>query len=1826
MSKKEIVLKSRFLLFICLVSLVIVGLLGYKMVNAGPQYYYDVATIYDMNELSEGKSESDILTSYTKNSLGTLPTTDNIAVMFNMTMPSGTSGGKAWNVKQGFLNETGTCWAVNGSTDNGYMIYFRYGGENKLRIQKNGVDGAFSEVAYTYATGDTKRVEIGAVNVYSDATKNTKVGRQIYLKLDSNVQLTYLDLSVTAGDVGRYVATPVLDAGNVGGKISKVIQERDKATVYDMSQLSESKLEDVIDANYVKSLGEFPEVENVAVSFTLTKPTGLNWNVKHRFLNDAANNHASNKGYYIYYHYQGKQQIRIDAGDGTTRSVDYNFAQGATKNVEVGAVNVYADAQKQTKLGREVYVKIDGVLVLNYFDTSLTQDDIGAYVSSPVVDGTFTAGSGSVKTGYYIENATVYDMFELSEKQIEKVISGDYTNSLGALPTIENTAVRFVMTKPTGLNWNVKHCFLNTTGMSYNNAGGYYIYYHYQGSNEIRIESLDGTGSYSKVAYDWNQGTSKQVEVGSVNVYTDAQKQTQIGRQIYVMLDGTVVLRHLDMNYANASIGSFVSVPVVDGTFKQESGKVQTTYEIKKITPEIITEGATGSGSVDTVSALVGHKVVVSVKPNEESVVEHFYVNDVDKVDELKFDTATGKYTYQIEEVTSTTSVKVKFKKSRYFDEVTVFDMNDLSEEKIEEYISGNYDNSLGLLSKNENVAVRFKMTKPTGLNWNVKQCFLNTSGKNYSDAGGYYIYYHYQGSNEIRIVPLDGSEEYSRAAFDFAQGSTKQIEIGIVNVYEDAEKQKPLGREVYVCVDNQKIVSYFDKNMKEENLGMYVSSPVVDGSFTSNSGKVKTTYNVIEITPEIVTSGATGTGTVENISAVVGKPITIRVKPSLDSVVEQLLIDGVNQANKLVYEQATGTYTYRISSVTNDMTVKVRFKQAYWFDKATVYDMSQLENGKLDATVSGEYRHTLGKLKASENVGVKFYFTKPTGLNWNVKQSVFNTTGFNYSSDGGYYVYYHYQGVNKLRIEKPGGTYVEAGYEFALGDTKQVEVCTVNVYSDQNKKTKVGIEVYVKIDGEKILSYLDLQIDKTKIGPYVSVPVVDGTLKADSGIVKTTYDYYFDKATIYDMSDLSELKVQAEISSEYKNSLGYLKTSENVGVKFHLTKPTGLNWNVKQCFLNTTGNNYSTDGGYYIYYHYQGQNKIRIEKCGQNASAYSEVNYAFGMGETKKVEVGRINIYSDAAKKTKVATEIYVKIDDVKVLAYIDYDLSAKTVGKYISVPVVDGTLKVGSGSILTTYPTISITPEIITSGATGTGEVDTALAVVGKPITISVKPAKDSTIDRLSVNGKNCLNSMKYDSESGKYIYTIQSVSENTVVKVRFHKSYWFDNAKVYDMAELSEEKISVSITGNYKESLGTLPSTENVAVKYKLTKPTGLNWNLKNRFLTHEAGNHAGLTGYYIYYHYQGKEKICIQDTNGMYSAVDYEFAMGETKIIEIGAVNVYSDAKKETKVGRLVYVKIDGAEVAYYLDTTVTSADVGNYVAVPVVDGTFTEESGKVTTTYRTYDIVVLDGKKVLVQKTVIEGKNYDCKIPMKKGEAIKTIRLNGRTFDMKNVKQTSSHMIIPLEKIRENKTFSVNILRGQKVSISINDKQGCEIELPKEIQIRDELCFDIKLPIGKTIKDIFNNGISIKEYIVSTGAAVKIRIPVVYEDVKLSLELEDSAYTVKINKAENGTIKANAYTILAHDKLVLTCSASEGYMFEYVKVNGEEVFLQPDGTYVIETVQEDIEVTYSMIEKLKTVDSMRLLITSGTIGLTLILIVGVLGISICVKRKKAKENE
>jgi hypothetical protein len=143
-------------------------------------------------------------------------------------------------------------------------------------------------------------------------------------------------------------------------------------------------------------------------------------------------------------------------------------------------------------------------------------------------------------------------------------------------------------------------------------------------------------------------------------------------------------------------------------------------------------------------------------------------------------------------------------------------------------------------------------------------------------------------------------------------------------------------------------------------------------------------------------------------------------------------------------------------------------------------------------------------------------------------------------------------------------------------------------------------------------------------------------------------------------------------------------------------------------------------------------------------------------------------------------------------------------------------------------------------------------------------------------------------------------------------------------------------------------------------------------------------------------------------------------------------------------------------------------------------------------------------------------------------------------------------------------------------------QGCTGAVPTEALIRDKVEFTLTLPVGKLLTNIKNNGVSIMDYVTVNGKEVSVTMPIVFEDVNLAIELEDKSFTVTIHAVDNATITASTLAPKAHEDVTLQLSVDEGYVYEYVKVNGVEVRLQADGSYVIEGVLEDIVVEYSVV--------------------------------------------
>ena len=902
---------------------------------------------------------------------------------------------------------------------------------------------------------------------------------------------------------------------------------------------------------------------------------------------------------------------------------------------------------------------------------------------------------------------------------------------------------------------------------------------------------------------------------------------------------------------------------------------------------------------------------------------------------------------------------------------------------------------------------------------------------------------------------------------------------------------------------------------------------------------------------------------------------------------------------------------------------VETAAADAYYYDDVVAtYDLSELKDKSSDDVsynyaAVGNYSSTSDNIlgyvsgkgnSGAKNISLKFNLHIGTTLTKNHTFNVFCTGNYSAgsASNGGYQIYFVNNGVDRIRLRAftdgtstgaelyDSGDGVKNGY-FKAGDLISVEITLVETYSDSEKTTRVGETISLKINGNLIASGLNTKAvtsKSTKIAKFFY-----DNASSDSTCYITS-SYYFDDATDVDVYDLSNNRTRADITTTYLNSFGQIDKTENVNIKYSLKMPTtvsnvpgqGFVWSsLKQSFFtdtlaNTNGNNKSE---YTIYYYFQqtaSDRGVRINT--PSGTIYKTASNSLTLGETYAVAFTIRKVYSDAGKTVRAGRYIKLTANDSIVFSFIDYNGTSDITNTYIGAPAIDGQIS-EDGYAATTYATYEVSATVIAESATGNGTVLGGSVVEGHDCTVIVKPDAVSKVALFTVDGEDKTDLLEDDDENGNYKYTIESVTGNMEVAAKFDQKYFYNECTVYDIADINEDITKRFIDGNYDDTeLLRLPKTSDIAIKFLLGVPTGLNWNLKQAILGTDGNSYSGNCAFYIYYRFEGAGKIGIEDhiSDNARAFADVILEQGKEYSVEIGILSAYSDEERTQKIGNIIYLSIDGEKVLSYFDD---DGVYGDHINVPIVDGNFKAESGYIRTAYGIHEVKIVDGEEnVIYSKEIVDGRDFNATIEMARGEAVESFTLGGEDkTDL--LTDEAAGISIFIEGVTGDSTFV--LVKKSNVSVSVNvDLKDLEVvsAAPASVMIREPLTFSFILPEGERVKDVKNNGESIMQYCqVSNGVATVI-IPCVYREVGIVVTTETVEYNLTVSGEGHGTVTASTYSPKANSSVIITAVIETGYeatyMFDYVKVNGKEIRLNPDGSYVISDVKGDITVQYSVV--------------------------------------------
>lgn len=275
------------------------------------------------------------------------------------------------------------------------------------------------------------------------------------------------------------------------------------------------------------------------------------------------------------------------------------------------------------------------------------------------------------------------------------------------------------------------------------------------------------------------------------------------------------------------------------------------------------------------------------------------------------------------------------------------------------------------------------------------------------------------------------------------------------------------------------------------------------------------------------------------------------------------------------------------------------------------------------------------------------------------------------------------------------------------------------------NNGTRYAREIYVAINGEEALTYMDKNFGR-KLGTYMSTYVskgYDAVLESltTKGYVPTEKN--IKAADIYDTSGYASMPL-----SEGLNYLGQVDKAKNAAIKMRVKAPLdteefGISIGKAVDYTITEGITDASVSGWNLWFRPK-YNNIEI----QYGYYKKGTSFAHEFSQNFVLEVGSRDVYYENGKY--YGYEVYVKIDGKTVGSWLDEDAKKRTIGKHVMASLAtaeDVTLE-------TLYDAITLPVEYVVNGKVA----DQADSVKADTLVVEGKPSNITITTQLNANHK--------------------------------------------------------------------------------------------------------------------------------------------------------------------------------------------------------------------------------------------------------------------------------------------------------------------------------------------------------------------------------------------------------------------------------------------------------------------------------------------------------
>lgn len=444
-------------------------------------------------------------------------------------------------------------WAISG-----YEIIVGANGDyvKICTMENDGSEPLRAEVS-GLNTGASFTLEFGVIDLYPSNGGTDVVARRIYVKMDDADVLEWIDTDMDR-TLGGYV--PVwAQYETIVSSVDYVGYELRSATpnVQDISELNDGLATFTSVPTRETLVGRAKNATNNAIRMKVKLNAPIENETDELYLNFSNNSKlgiwaGEDGGYNIIF--RPGTIIAYPVGDDSVNAqVNYDYPNDEFI-LEIGVYDqdVYKDGKKVSGYSRNVYVKVDGeeVLTMVHKDTEYKLGtNLWVYSSENI-----KADLISLTTDRYLIRKTpiVHDLYDISK--LSKVsLTPMKEQGLGELSASTNVALR-TRVKASSDSEEILVAFAKTAKDKFWDVD--------ESGWEFWIRPASGTiyisipGSDSQAFCGMDIPEEFILEIGERDVrYNDGKAY---GRELYVAIDGTEVLRHIDKNY-NRKIGTYVA-------------------------------------------------------------------------------------------------------------------------------------------------------------------------------------------------------------------------------------------------------------------------------------------------------------------------------------------------------------------------------------------------------------------------------------------------------------------------------------------------------------------------------------------------------------------------------------------------------------------------------------------------------------------------------------------------------------------------------------------------------------------------------------------------------------------------------------------------------------------------------------------------------------------------------------------------------------------------------------------------------------------------------------------------------------------------------------------------------------------------------------------------------------------------------------------------------------------------------------------------------------------------------------------------------------------